>query len=88
MSLPLMLNGDSLQGKTSLISGAKSSGYYGRAYFVICGSCFWCASDLCGGRVKECPACGSDMVESIPLAPREKYRFDLDDKRGMIIDFG
>jgi len=56
----------------------------GRTHFVICGSCYWCASDLSGARIAKCPAC-YNPVESIPIAPREKYRFELDD---MILDFG
>lgn len=71
---------------TSLAKGS----YYGYACFVICGSCFWCASDLSGGsRIQRCLACNApgDKVESIPLAPKEKYIFDFDAKRGIVLDF-
>jgi hypothetical protein len=59
------------------------------ASFVVCGSCFWCATDLSGGsRIARCLACNEGVkIESIPLAPREKYTFDLDAKRGITLDF-
>jgi hypothetical protein len=64
-------------------------GFYGHAYFVLCGSCFWCASDLSGGsKIKSCPSCSEDSkIESMPLAPKEKYTFDFDPQRGIVLDF-
>jgi hypothetical protein len=71
------------------ITLSPKSGYYGYACFVICGSCFWCASDLSGGsRIAKCHACNAaDKIECIPLAPKEKYTFGLDPKRGIVLDF-
>jgi hypothetical protein len=67
----------------------KNKGFYGYACFVICGSCFWCTSDLSGGsKISNCPVCNKqNKIESIPLAPKEKYTFDFDVKRGIVLDF-
>ena len=68
---------------------SMKGGFCGYACFVICGSCFWCASDLSGGsRISKCYACGdAGKLESMPLAPKEKYTFDFDPKRGIVLDF-
>jgi hypothetical protein len=67
----------------------QKGGYYGYACFVICGSCFWCASDLSGGsRTTKCHGCDAiDKIESIPLAPKEKYFVELDPQHGITLDF-
>lgn len=64
--------------------------FYDHASFVMCSSCFWCASDLSGGSkiTNKCHACNTaDSLESIPLALNERYTFDNDQKRGIILDF-
>lgn len=66
MSMPLMLNKEPSQENSTFLEINSA------IHFVICGSCFWCASDLSGARIKKCPACKS-AVESLPLA-RTKYR--------------
>lgn len=35
-------------------------------HFVLCGSCLWCASDMAGGAIERCPACGK-AVGAMPL---------------------
>jgi hypothetical protein len=63
--------------------------------FVICQSCFWCASDVSTQyhkRNKEkiitkCPFCNSNNIESIPIAENEKYRFNYDTRRGITMMF-
>jgi hypothetical protein len=59
-----------------------------RKQFLICESCFWCASILRGSTlVGRCPCCKSSMLESIPIATGESYRFDYSMKRGVMLDF-
>lgn len=72
-----------------IASSQKGGGFYGYASFVICGSCFWCVSDLSGGsRIKNCLVCKEqNKIESIPLAPRERYTFEIDAKAGITLDF-
>lgn len=47
-----------------------------KAYFMICRLCFWCASVFSIRSVDKCPACGSPMVEHMPIFPNETYTFD------------
>ena len=59
-----------------------------RTEFLICESCFWCASILRGGTlVGRCPSCKSNMLESIPIGTGEPYRFDCSIRRGVMLDF-
>lgn len=41
-----------------------------RINFLLCESCFWCASYCNSYRkvVSKCPTCGRDNVESIPIS--------------------
>ena len=58
--------------------------------FLICSSCFWCASYLNNmhsfGDI--CPSCKNDKVESMPISFDETYKFDYDAGRGVILEFG
>jgi hypothetical protein len=59
-----------------------------RTQFLICESCFWCASILEGGRpVGRCPRCKSSMLEFIPIATGESYRLDYGAKSGVTVKF-
>jgi hypothetical protein len=56
--------------------------------FVICNSCFWCATDISGREsITACPACASQALESIALESKEKFTFNLDSKRGVSLAF-
>jgi hypothetical protein len=58
--------------------------------FLICSSCFWCASYLNNMHsfVDVCPSCKDEKVESMPIAFDETYKFDYDAGRGVILEFG
>jgi hypothetical protein len=58
--------------------------------FLICISCFWCASSLNNMHnfVDICPSCKNEKVESIPISFDETYKFDYDAGRGVILEFG
>ena len=58
-------------------------------YFLICKSCFWCASCVYDPyRMIKCPTCNeSTTIESIPLSNHESYRFDYDNQRGVTVEF-
>lgn len=61
-----------------------------RSQFLICNSCFWCASLLfgyLGPKIKRCPCCRSDDLEKIPLALDEKYKFSYSSKNGVTLEF-
>lgn len=66
-------------------------------YFVICNSCYWCASyfgiddleSLSGSssRVLDCPICNSHNTELMPIATDESFRIEYSLTRGMEIEF-
>ena len=67
--------------------------------FVICQSCFWCASCLSSrilstiaetdgsSSLTKCSSCIEGNIESIPIAENENYRFDYDTRRGLTMEF-
>jgi hypothetical protein len=62
---------DHLEQSASLKREEKS--YYNHpkcsAFFQICQSCFWCASNLYESRVmKRCPTCKSSKISSLPIS--------------------
>lgn len=62
--------------------------------FVICESCFWCASAyvIYGDErmtSSRCPRCNNnDTLNSIPLSDSETCTFDYSPKRGLTLQFG
>ena len=55
-------------------------------YFLICESCFWCASCFDQSSIEVCPSCLKHRVESIPLS-NEMCEFQYDEKRGVTLEF-
>ena len=68
-----------------------------KIYFVICNSCYWCASyfglddleSLSGSssHVLDCHVCNSHNTELMPIATDESFRIDYSLTRGMEIEF-
>jgi hypothetical protein len=59
-----------------------------RVNFLLCRSCFWCASCLSqDSTFTKCPSCTEGNIESLPIAENENYRFDNDRKRGITMEF-
>jgi hypothetical protein len=56
--------------------------------FLICGSCFWCAScfDL-RSSIEICPSFMEGKVESISLSINEICEFRHDERRGVTLEF-
>ncbi|HJY15136.1 MAG TPA: hypothetical protein VJ225_03830, partial [Nitrososphaeraceae archaeon] len=50
-----------------------------RVNFLLCPSCFWCASCSPDSSFIRCPSCSEGNIESIPIAENENYRF-INDK--------
>jgi hypothetical protein len=57
--------------------------------FLLCNSCFWCASYLNLGsfRVSECPSCDENTIERMPLSANDVYSFDYDRISGVVLEF-
>ena len=68
-----------------------------KIYFVICNSCYWCATyfDIDGlkslsgssSHVLDCPLCNSHNTELMPIATDESFRIQYSLTRGMEIEF-
>jgi hypothetical protein len=64
-------------------------------YFLLCQSCFWCASyispqipnRITKQVITKCPSCIVGNIESLPIAKNEEYRFGYDTKRGVTMEF-
>ena len=60
-------------------------------HFLLCGSCFWCASALnLGGlnRVIKCPTCKDAFIKSMPLLGNGVTKLGYNKKRGFAPEFG
>jgi len=56
--------------------------------FLICKSCFWCASFLNRYRIFDsCPTCMDSKLESMPISLNEIYTFDYDPLKGVTLGF-
>ncbi|MGI0044612.1 MAG: hypothetical protein ACRD47_12980 [Nitrososphaeraceae archaeon] len=68
-----------------------------KIYFVICNSCYWCASyfgfdDLeslsaSSSHVLDCPICNSHNTELMPITNDESFRIEYSLTRGMELEF-
>lgn len=64
-----------------------------RRYFLLCQTCFWCASYI-GARhdfdelsYKACPVCNDIRIESLPSSYHERYNFEYSSTRGVVLKF-
>ena len=58
--------------------------------FLLCNSCFWCASYLNSRTsfiVVQCPMCKENAVEWIPISTNDAYSFDYNPVTGVIVEF-
>ena len=68
-----------------------------KIYFVICNSCYWCASyfgiddleSLSGSssHVLDCHVCNSHNTELMPIATDESFRIEYSQTNGMEMEF-
>ena len=70
---------------------AKENGctYLDKRFFLMCKSCYWCASCLMDDQAyfSICPECLTDKMEWLPISQSEYYRLDFDQKLGMVLQF-
>jgi hypothetical protein len=57
--------------------------------FLLCNSCFWCASYLNLGSfgVIDCPSCDENTIEKMPLHTNDVYSFDYNRGTGVVLEF-
>ncbi len=69
-----------------------------QVYFVMCNSCYWCATyygldnlesstQLSSSSVPNCPLCDSRSVELMPISTDESFRIEYNPIRGVEIKF-
>lgn len=62
-----------------------------RIYFMICNSCYWCATyygiDVSLSSPLACHACGLHNTELMPISTDESFRIEYNPKRGMGLEF-
>jgi len=52
---------------------------YHDAEFLICNSCFWCASILSKNIYYDlCPSCKQEVLETTPLSEKEAYSINTE----------
>lgn len=71
----------SIEKKTRIITKQR--------HFLLCESCFWCASSIYLISMDWiCPVCNnSNKIESIPIQNNEIYKFDYNQRYGVILEF-
>lgn len=77
---------------TNKLSNEKKRIITKQRHFLLCESCFWCASSIYLVSMDWiCPVCSSNnnnnKVESIPIQNNEIYKFDYNQRRGVILEF-
>jgi hypothetical protein len=84
-----VLNAHNCNNNTIAIDNNNSNIYTGaRRHFLICNSCFWCASLCSDSRTVKCPTCNSySNLESIPISKNESFKFDYHSKTGIVLEF-
>ena len=79
---------------TKISSGTvdgKREKYTDQIYFVICNSCYWCATyfgiDISLSSPLVCHGCGLHNTELMPISTDESFRIEYSPKRGMELEF-
>jgi hypothetical protein len=80
---------------TNKLSNEKKRTITKQRHFLLCESCFWCASSIYLVSMDWiCPVCSSNnnndnnnKVESIPIQNNEIYKFDYNQRHGVILEF-
>jgi hypothetical protein len=72
---------------TNTTIGQLQVGKNSEVHFAICNSCFWCASVFRSEMHDGCPSCRNRALDMIPISKDEKYVFEFNEKRGIVLDF-
>jgi rubrerythrin len=78
---------------TNKLSNEKKRIITKQRHFLLCESCFWCASSIYVVSMDWiCPVCSNNnnnnnKVESIPIQNNEIYKFDYNQRHGVILEF-
>jgi hypothetical protein len=81
---------------TNKLSNEKKRIITKQRHFLLCESCFWCASSIYLVSMDWiCPVCSNNnnnnnnnnKVESMPIQNNETYKFDYNQRHGVILEF-
>jgi hypothetical protein len=71
--------------KIEMLIHENESTFVDAKNFLMCGSCFWCASCLTGNRTMlHCPSCGNNKMQLMPVSTYESYKLDHGYINGMV----
>jgi hypothetical protein len=84
--------------KETIARTKKKAEPISRRYFLICQTCFWCASYNDMDNMDElpykawsileiCNTCNDNRIESLPISYDECYRFEYTPTRGAVLEF-
>lgn len=76
-----VLNESSYLGGTAKVEKISRS-----VSMLLCNSCYWSATELEERGARACPSC-TNPVEAIPLEKGEIFSFDIDGKKGVVLEF-
>ena len=77
----------------SIIKTPYRSSSSSRSIFILCDTCYWCATYLDKTRIpgeNRCPQCNADNnseLTSFPIMPNESFTFEHNDKLGVELEF-
>jgi hypothetical protein len=77
--------------KSEALTKYESSSYT-QPLFILCDTCYWCATYFDKTRIpinNTCPRCNANNSEltSFPIIPNESFTFDHNPKRGVELEF-
>ena len=73
---------------TDKLSNEKKRIITKQRHFLLCESCFWCASSIYLVSMDWiCPVCNNSKIESIPIENNEMYKFNYNQRHGVILEF-
>ena len=74
------------ENKKNANSSNNKAPYKQAIHFLICDSCFWCASCIrLDVTVANCPSCNDGKLEWMPITDNEIYKFNYDPKKGGVL---
>ena len=82
-----------ISSNTIVKANNKISSPINKIHFVICNSCYWCASYFSidyldsSSQVLRCHVCNSHNTELIPISSNESFRIKYNITRGMELEF-
>lgn len=82
-----VLNSDNASTQASNIKNDDISARISKLiHFVICNSCYWCASLYSNLKTIKCPVCNNDnTMESIPISENESFKVSHNSRSGSVL---